>query len=205
MIEGDLDTIIDDLSFCLPKERETAINENGSENESRTFLIFIDCQNDFFSGKLANEFAKNTVNALMEAAEYAKKKGFEMIFTLDTHQREIYFNSQEGVTIPEHCLENTEGWEIIPELQKYTKNALLIKKDHFLFENWREYIREGDRVFICGTLSEVCVISNALTIRAIENVDVVILDNCCSALSDDKQKAAMSVMMSCKCNVRDHF
>ena len=97
----------------------------------------------------------------------------------------------------------TKGWEVVPELMEETdENTLFIDKLHFGYDNWAEFIKEGDEVVIVGVCTDICVVSNALAIKAIENVEVTVIADCCAGLSKESHEAALKVMECCQCNIR---
>lgn len=165
-------------------------------------FIIIDLQNDFVTGTLANPAAAATIPYIKEKLIEAKKNGDNIIFTRDTHA-ENYMETMEGKYLPvKHCVKGTEGWEIVPELAELIDDdTLIIDKPNFGYTAWDEYIKSGDEVTICGTVSEICVCSNALAIKAIGEVDVTVLENGCSGLPGEGHKAAMKVMASCQCKI----
>ena len=167
----------------------------------RKFFVVVDCQNDFISGSLANPAAQAALPKIKEAAEKALTYGAELIFTLDTHF-EDYLQTGEGKHLPvEHCIEGTDGWRIVDELQDLANKAIIIPKHHFGSNLWEEYIQPGDEVTMCGFVSSICVISNALTIKQIENVEVNVIKDCCAGLTNEDHEAAMTVMKCCQCNI----
>ena len=167
----------------------------------RKFFVITDCQNDFVTGSLANPAAQTALPKIKEAAEKALKDGAELIFTLDTHF-EDYLQTGEGKHLPvKHCIEGTDGWRIVDELQDLANKAIIIPKHHFGSNLWEEYIQPGDEVTMCGFVSSICVISNALTIKQIENVEVNVIKDCCAGLSIEDHEAAMTVMKCCQCNI----
>lgn len=165
-------------------------------------FIVIDMQNDFCTGALANEAAVAIIPNIKAALQKAKAEGMNLIFTHDSHS-EDYMETGEGKHLPvKHCIEGTEGWEIVPELaEEATDETLYVDKKHFGFEGWKEFIRPGDEVTICGTCTDICVVSNALAIKMIENVEVNVLANCCAGLTPETHKAALDVMKCCQCNI----
>ena len=167
----------------------------------RKFFVVVDAQEDFVRGSLANPAAQAALPKIEEAAEKALKDGAELIFTLDTHF-EDYLQTGEGKHLPiKHCIEGTDGWRIVDELQDLANKAIIISKHHFGSNLWEEYIQPGDEVTMCGFVSSICVISNALTIKQIENVEVNVIKDCCAGLTNEDHEAAMTVMKCCQCNI----
>ena len=99
-------------------------------------FIVIDMQNDFCTGALANKDAVAIIPRIKEELQKARAEGSNIIFTRDTHS-ENYLETGEGKHLAvEHCLQNTKGWEIVPELMEETdEDTLFIDKFHFGYDN----------------------------------------------------------------------
>lgn len=157
------------------------------------YFIVIDMQNDFVTGSLANPAAKATIPFIKNQIEHFKEKGYQVVFTRDTHS-ENYLETNEGKHLPVvHCVKGTKGWEIVPELNG-TPEAIVIDKTHFGYTDWDCLIKPGDEVVICGTVGSICVSANVSMLKAIENVEVTVLKEGVSDLSDEMKKAALKVM-----------
>ena len=166
------------------------------------FFIVIDMQNGFLTGSLANPAAQEIIPRIKEEIEKARKEGATIIYTRDTHQ-ENYLETGEGKHLPiKHCVEGTDDWQIIDEL-KPGDDDVIINKDHFGYAAWDDYIKPGDEVTMVGTCTDICVISNSLAIKMIENVEVNILAGACAGLAPDTHKAALEVMKCCQCNIME--
>ena len=167
----------------------------------RKFFVVVDCQNDFITGSLANPAAQAALPKIKEAAEKALADGAELIFTLDTHF-EDYLQTGEGKHLPvKHCIEGTDGWRIVDELQDLANKAIIIPKHHFGSNLWEEYIQPGDEVTMVGFVSSICVCANALAIKQIEHAEVNVIKDCCAGLTNEDHEAAMTVMKCCQCNI----
>lgn len=166
-------------------------------------FIIVDMQNDFCTGALANKDAVAIIPRIKAEVQAAKAEKANIIFTRDTHA-ENYMETGEGKHLPvPHCVKDTEGWQVVPELMEETdENTLFIDKTHFGFDNWAEYIKEGDEVTICGTCTDICVVSNSLALKAIEGVEVTVIADCCAGLTPESHEAALKVMECCQCNIR---
>lgn len=166
-------------------------------------FIVIDMQNDFCTGALANKDAVAIIPRIKAEVQAAKAEGANIIFTRDTHA-ENYMETGEGKHLPvKHCVKDTEGWQVVPELMEETdENTLFINKTHFGFDNWPEYIKEGDEVVICGTCTDICVVSNSLALKMIEGVEVTVIADCCAGLTKESHEAALKTMECCQCNIR---
>ena len=163
-------------------------------------LIVVDMQKDFIDGSLGS----NEAVAIVENVRN-KIKNFDgrVIFTRDTHQPD-YLHTFEGKNLPvEHCIENTAGWEISTELKDLSETATVINKPTFGYTDWASVIGEQpESIEICGLCTDICVISNALILRAIyPEVPMTADSHCCAGVTPDKHEAALNVMESCQINV----
>lgn len=157
------------------------------------YFIVIDMQNDFVTGSLANPAAKATIPFIKNQIKHFKEKGYQIVFTRDTHS-ENYLETNEGKHLPVvHCVKGTKGWEIVPELNS-TPEAIVIDKTHFGYTDWDCLIKPGDEVVMCGTVGSICVAANVSMLKAIENVEVIVLKEGVSDLSDEMKDAALKVM-----------
>ena len=96
-------------------------------------LIIIDMQNDFVTGSLGTQEARDMLPRLVKKLEAIVEEGaVDLIFTQDTHT-DNYLETQEGKNLPvPHCIKKTDGWQIVPELQKFTTRAkAVIEKKAF--------------------------------------------------------------------------
>lgn len=166
-------------------------------------FIVIDMQNDFCTGALANKDAVAIIPRIKAELQAAKAEKANIIFTRDTHGDD-YLETGEGKHLPvKHCVKDTEGWEIVPELQEEVdENTLLIDKLHFGYDGWEEFIKEGDEVTICGTVTSICVSANVSALKMIEGVEVTVIADCCAGLTKEDHEAALKVMECCQCNIR---
>ena len=166
-------------------------------------LIIIDMQNDFIDGALANPAAQSIVPGIVEFAKAWKGK---ISVTLDTHQ-ENYLETQEGKNLPvPHCIAGTPGHELNNQIAEAIKSKIsyTIAKPTFGFAGWPLYgfNKHFDEVVLVGTCTDICVISNALVIKAAyPEMKVTVIADLCAGLSLEKHEAALEVMRSCQVNV----
>lgn len=164
------------------------------------FFIVIDMQNGFVNGSLPNPNAEAIIPKIKEKIAEYRGKGYTIVYTRDTHH-DNYLETGEGKHLPiKHCVEGTPDWEIVDAL-KPGDDDVLIDKEHFGYDNWTDYIEPGDEVVMCGTVTSICVCSNALAIKMIENVEVDVLTDCCADMTDEGHNAAITVMKNCHCNI----
>lgn len=161
-------------------------------------LIVIDMQNDFIDGALGTAEAVAIVPNVKAKIEEYKNRGDEIIFTRDTHP-ENYLETNEGKHLPvKHCIENTNGWEIRPEL--VVEGAIYVNKPSFGYMNWKEYNLE--EVELVGLCTDICVVSNALILKATyPEIDVTVDASCCAGVTPEAHAAALSTMKSCQVRV----
>ena len=166
----------------------------------RDTLIVVDMQNDFINGSLGTKEAQTIVPNVAKKIKEYKKAGKQVIFTRDTHS-ENYLETYEGKHLPVlHCIKNTVGWQISDQLDFDINNDILIDKPTFGWLNWKDF--DFKNVEICGLCTDICVISNALIIRAnYPNIDITVDASCCAGVTHDKHKAAIEVMKSCQIEV----
>lgn len=160
------------------------------------YLIVVDMQEDFVNGCLGSRAAREIVDRVKE--EIISFDG-KVIFTMDTHH-EDYLSTQEGQKLPVvHCVENTDGWQIIKPLQSYVKD--FVTKPTFgsvelakrLYEeNLKEKIESVELIGVC---TSICVISNAMLIKAfMPEIKVLVKADCCACVSEESHNAALKAM-----------
>lgn len=163
-------------------------------------------QNDFCTGALANENAVNVIPYIKERLLDAIENGYDIIFTRDTHNSQ-YLHTSEGKHLPvSHCIENTSGWEIVPELQEVVdknKDASItfINKSHFGYPYWDKLVENGDEVYVCGVVSSICVAANVSILKTIEGVEVNVLSKGCADTNNNRNEAALTVMAAQQANI----
>ena len=162
-------------------------------------LIVIDMQNDFINGSLGTKEAQAIVPNVKKKIEEYRARGDEVIFTRDTHYDD-YLNTNEGKHLPvEHCIKNTEGWNISKELN--ARNCKVINKTSFGYIPWDMWL-ESDEIEIVGLCTDICVVSNALIIKAtFPEINITVDASCCAGVTLESHKAALTTMKMCQINV----
>lgn len=161
-------------------------------------LIVIDMQNDFIDMALGTKEAVAIVPKVLEKIQEYIENGDEIIFTRDTHF-ENYLETTEGKNLPvEHCIKGTKGWEIADGL--YVDGCKIIDKPNFGWPNWNN--EDLQEVEIVGLCTDICVVSNALIIKATFPDAVVKVDkNCCAGVTPETHNAALKTMEMCQIKV----
>lgn len=167
-------------------------------------LIVVDMQNDFIDGTLGTKEAVAIVPRVKE--KIASFSG-PVIFTRDTHP-ENYMETQEGKNLPvPHCIKGTEGWQIRPELDRLRKTEPVDKPGFGSVELGQMLLDMNEKepiasVTLIGLCTDVCVISNALIIKAfLPEVPVRVDAACCAGISPESHDNALSAMSMCQVEI----
>lgn len=171
----------------------------------KNVLVVIDMQNDFISQALANAKGEQVVQNVVR--EIKSGKYDYIALTRDTHF-ENYMDTLEGKNLPvPHCIKGTEGWKIDPRIYQAVEDSgiehkMYDKKTFGSFSLPMEleiYENELESVSVTGLCTDICVVSNALMIRAaLPNVPVYYVEDACSGVTEESHKAALTVMNSCQ-------
>ena len=167
-------------------------------------LIVVDMQNDFVTGPLGT---KESIEILPKVNkkidEYYQQRG-AIVYTRDTHY-DGYLDSIEGKHLPVlHCLYQTNGWNLAKGLHLH-ENSYLHDKDQFGSLNLMDQVRHKtylESVELVGVCTDICVISNALILKAkFPWLEIYVDASCCAGTTPEMHKAALQVMKSCQINV----
>ena len=171
-------------------------------------LIVVDMQKDFVDGALGSGEAVCIVPNVVKKIETFDG---DVIVTYDTHS-ENYMETQEGKYLPvPHCIKGTDGWELDALVRSAIdkRSCKIIEKPTFGSVELPEYIKENyniDEIEIelCGLCTDICVVSNALIIKAnFPEIKVSVDAGCCAGVTPDSHKAALTTMKMCQINVMD--
>ena len=163
-------------------------------------LIVVDMQNDFIDMALGTKEAAAIVPKVKEKISEYIKNGDEVIYTRDTHSDD-YLDTPEGKKLPVvHCVKGTKGWEIADEL--YVDGCKIIDKPNFGWTGWRSETFE--EVELIGLCTDICVVSNALIIKAMFPDALIKVDkNCCAGVTPESHNAALMTMGMCQIEITD--
>ena len=195
---------------------------------NKSVLVVVDMQNDFITGSLGTAEAVAIVPKVAE-----KVKGFKgtVIFTRDTHG-ENYMQTQEGRHLPvPHCIIGTPGWDIAPELGQlifsYTKrhpedraDAMVVEKPTFGSVDLPEILigkgaalytgadsrldGAGVVIHLMGLCTDICVISNALLLKAhFPEASIILHKSCCAGVTRETHEAALAAMKMCQIEIEE--
>lgn len=170
------------------------------------FLIVVDIQNDFVDGALGTKEAEGIIAS---ACEKIKNFEGEIFVTYDTHFKD-YLTTAEGKKLPvEHCIKDTDGWQLNGEILKAlnSKKYTAVEKLTFGSTELPSLIKQaaGNDDFditVIGLCTDICVVSNALILKANFYDKKIIVDkNCCAGVTVDSHNAALTTMQMCQIEV----
>lgn len=170
---------------------------------AKNVLAVIDMQNDFIDGALGTKEAEAIVEKV--AAQIRNFEG-EVVYTRDTHF-ENYLQTQEGTKLPvEHCIKETEGWQLREEVrQAGAGEAKIFDKPTFGSVELAEYLKnmaDLESVTVIGLCTDICVISNALVIKAfLPEVTVRVNADCCAGVTPESHRNALEAMKMCQVEI----
>ena len=171
----------------------------------RKILVVVDMQNDFVDGALGTKEAEAIVENVV-----SKIAGFEgeIIATYDTHQ-ENYLETREGKYLPvRHCIENADGWKLNDKVEKALseKSVVRIKKPTFGSVELVGMLKDCDmtdtEVTLIGLCTDICVVSNAMLLKAYyPEMNICIDAKCCAGVTPESHEAALTTMKMCQMNI----
>lgn len=167
-------------------------------------LVVVDMQNDFIDGALGTKEAVGIVDKVKEKIENYRYCGDMVIFTRDTHKNS-YLETQEGKNLPvEHCIYGTHGWEITDKLD--VRSSEVINKESFGSIYLAEYIEHKyptvSEIEVVGLCTDICVISNAMILKAKFPETLITVDaSCCAGVTQESHRNALAAMKMCQINV----
>lgn len=168
----------------------------------RNILIVVDMQNDFVDGALGTREAAAIVPAVVKKIKEYKTE--DIFVTRDTHQKD-YLSTQEGRKLPvEHCITGTHGWELEPKVAEAADGAKIVNKPTFGSMELMEMIKrisekEDISIELVGLCTDICVVSNALLLKAaMPEVEISVDPSCCAGVTPEKHEAALETMRSCQ-------
>lgn len=167
-------------------------------------LVVVDMQNDFVSGALGTREAADIVPHVVGKVVQAVSAGETIVFTQDTHTGD-YLNTQEGRNLPVlHCVKGTEGWEIIPQLQEYTVGRTCVEKPTFGSTALAHLAAQGHygEIELIGLCTDICVISNAMLLKAaLPEAKITVDSACCAGVTPASHRNALEAMKMCQITV----
>ena len=172
----------------------------------RKILVVVDMQNDFIDGALGTPEAEAIVEAVKHKIwQYPPENVYA---TRDTHGPD-YLSTQEGRRLPvEHCIAGTPGHEIRPDIAVLLREDQVFDKPTFGSTELAEFLRaENEKeelvIEVIGLCTDICVVSNALLLKAyMPEVTIHVDAACCAGVTPESHEAALQTMRSCQIVVK---
>ncbi len=166
------------------------------------YLIVVDVQKDFVDGALGTPEAVAIIPRVKEKINEYLKNGGRVIFTRDTHG-EDYLTTNEGSHLPvPHCIKDTDGWELCPGI--YAEGCEIVDKPSFGYTDWTRHIEPSPSLSIelIGLCTDICVVSNALILKALFPEAKVSVDpTACAGVTPATHTAALETMKMCQVEI----
>ena len=172
----------------------------------KKILVVVDMQNDFVDASLGS---KDAIAIVENVVNKINTWEGEIVVTRDTHTKD-YLNTREGKFLPvEHCIKGTDGWELNPKVTKALENkhAYFIDKPTFgsteLVELVKEIAKKDEvEVELIGLCTDICVVSNAMLLKAYyPEMNIYVDAKCCAGVSKESHDAALMTMKSCQIEI----
>lgn len=174
-------------------------------------LVVVDMQNDFIDGALGTSEA---VAIVPKVAARMRAFSGRVLCTRDTHETS-YLETQEGQKLPiEHCIRGTVGWQLAPDIEAARKElpidkptfgstalgALLKAQD----EDLRNRGERIEKITLVGVCTDICVISNALLLKAfLPETEIAVDAACCAGVTPERHRTALEAMKACQITVEN--
>ena len=175
------------------------------EQKMRKILIVIDMQNDYIDAALGTKEAVAIVDAVKE--KIRSYPAADVIATMDTHG-ENYMETQEGKYLPmPHCIKGSDGWQIRADIAELLSDAKIYEKPTFGSTALAADLKaisdqEEIELELIGLCTDICVVSNALLLKAtMPEVKISIDAKYCAGVTPEKHLAALETMRSCQIQV----
>lgn len=163
----------------------------------KKLLIVVDYQRDFVDGSLGFAGAEKLEQPICDKIRGYTAAGDDVIFTMDTHEQK-YLLTNEGKHLPvKHCIKGTPGWQLYGKVADLAAGRTLIEKPTFGSVALAEWLKgkHYSVIELCGLVSSICVISNAVIAKAASPESEIIVDARCTAGADERlHREALDIM-----------
>lgn len=170
----------------------------------KRLLVVVDMQNDFIDGSLGTKEAQAIVPNVIEKIRAYQNAGDDVVFTMDTHTDD-YMDTLEGKNLPVlHCIKGTDGWNLKREIDAF--EGTRFEKPTFGCSALAEYVAEQayDQVELVGLCTDICVISNAMLIKAaVWNTPILVDASCCAGVTPESHENALKALKMCQIQVKE--
>lgn len=173
--------------------------------KTKKVLVVVDMQNDFIMGALGTKEAEAIVP---KVCEKIREFDGQVFFTMDTHG-ENYLDTQEGRNLPvKHCVKGTWGWQLDPQVDALRRSTP-IEKETFGSKGLADVLKAGntyegplEEIQLIGVCTDICVISNALLLKAyLPEVKLTVDASCCAGVTPESHQRALEAMKACQIEI----
>lgn len=166
----------------------------------KKLLVVVDMQIDFTSGALGTKEAIEILPNVKQKILHYQQHHDPIVFTKDTHEPD-YLKTKEGEHLPiVHCIKGSTGWDFDPSIAPLTTSSLCFGKPSFGSVELATYIKDNqfDQIELIGLCTDICVLSNALLIKAFVPESTIIVDaSCCAGVTKESHINALHAMKQC--------
>ena len=170
----------------------------------KKLYVVVDMQKDFIDGSLGTKEAQEMLPHMAERlAELQAREDTDIVFTMDTHDSD-YLETQEGKKLPvQHCIKGTDGWQIAEVLQEFAEKAVaIVEKPSFGYTGWQKIAAGYDEITLGGLCTDICVISNAMLLKAFfPEIKIRIDSTCCAGVTAESHINALNAMKMCQMEI----
>ena len=165
----------------------------------RKILVVVDMQKDFIDGALGFEGAEKVIPGIAAKIKEFEEAGDEVVYTLDTHF-ENYMETREGKNLPvPHCIKGSDGWGLCDELKDLLTDKKVFEKPTFGSMDLAQYLKENatdiSAIEVCGLVSNICVVSNAVIAKAAcPEAEIIVDSSLTASFAPDLHQATMDVL-----------
>ena len=182
-------------------------------NTGKKILVIVDMQNDFVTGCLGNDMTKAVLPKIVNKLKEHYQEYDAIYMTRDIHF-DNYMETLEGKKLPvPHCLKDGNGkniskelWDVVKELRDKRRFIKVVDKHTFASKELVDYLSVtcgvNDEIELCGVCTDICVVSNAICLRAeLPNTVIKVVGNCCAGTTLDNHNSALATMASCQIDI----
>ena len=171
----------------------------------KRLLVVVDMQKDFIDGALGTPEAQEAVSSVIQKMKSYQKQ--DIYATQDTHGKN-YLETAEGKKLPVvHCVKGEEGWRLHPDIEAGVEPSHIIEKPAFGSMALMEFLREENErepleIELVGLCTDICVVSNALLLKAHFPEACISVDAaCCAGVTPKTHEAALETMRMCQIDI----
>ena len=188
-------------------------NEMIEARTGKKVLVIVDVQNDFINGCLGNDMTKIVLHKIVNKLKNNYMEYDAVYLTRDIHF-DNYMETLEGKKLPvPHCLKSGDGknicdelWDVVKELREKRRFIRVVDKHTFASKELVDYLSvtcgSNDEIELCGVCTDICVVSNAICLRAeLPNTVIKVDGSCCAGTTMKAHNAALRTMASCQIDI----